>query len=292
MKPQHVSNMLWALSQVALRPEQLTGLLAEAAGLQAPGMIPQHTSNSALGLAKLGMQDGGVFAALFSAAHRQVVRCKAQELCNLCWAAKVADQGQLAGPVGALCRHLARTAWLGTVAEERQQLHQVHLWLLDRAPAGGVLSGALSADQVVQCAAAWRQQQEQRVQQPRNRFELAVFRCVQRLPRLTGCAEQQPTPDGAFAVDVAATHAARGRLVAVEADGPSHFLSPGRQPRGDTLAWHRALAARGYVVVSVPYWEWNAVQGDPRREVAYLAARVEAAVLEAAGPGLPAAAAE
>ena len=81
-------------------------------------------------------------------------------------------------------------------------------------------------------------------------------------------------------------------MVAIEADEPTHFLSPGWQPTGETLARNRALAARSYVVVSVPYWEWNAVQGDPRREVAYLAARVEAAVLEAAGPGLPAAAAE
>ena len=61
MGPQGVGNMLWALPQLALRPEQLTGL-------QAPSMKPQALSNSALGLAKLGVHDDRVFAALFDAA--------------------------------------------------------------------------------------------------------------------------------------------------------------------------------------------------------------------------------
>ena len=68
-------------------------------------------------------------------------------------------------------------------------------------------------------------------------------------------------------------------MVAIEADEPTHFLSPGWQPTGETLARNRALAARSYVVVSVPYWEGEGEQGDPQREDAYLAARVEAEVL-------------
>ena len=98
MEPQGVSSMLWALPQLALRPEELTGLLAEAAGLQAPYMSAQHISASALGLARLGVQDGRVFAALFVAAQRNE-QFISQQLCSLCWAAAVAHQGQLAGHV-------------------------------------------------------------------------------------------------------------------------------------------------------------------------------------------------
>ena len=113
----------------------------------------------------------------------------------------------------------------------------MHLWLLDRALAGRGLAGALSAGQLAQCAAAWQQSQEQSMQQPMTQLERAVFRCVQRLPSLMACPEQQRrTPDGAFAVDVAATHDTSGRRMAIEADGPWHLLSPGQQPTGDTLA--------------------------------------------------------
>ena len=154
--------------------------------------------------------------------------------------------------------------------------------LLDRSLAGG-LSGALSAEQLAQCAAAWRQDQEWSMQQPRSQLERSVLRCAQRLPSLTGCAGQQPTPDGAFVADVAATQAPSGCLVAIEADGPSHCLPPGRAVTGYTWARNRALEARGYVVVSVPYWRWDGAEGDPLREDALLAARVEAEVLRASG---------
>ena len=131
-----------------------------------------------------------MFAALFDAAQWHKERFTAPGLCNLCWAAAVADQGQLAGRVKALSGHLASTAWPGAVAERQLgQLHRVHLWLLDRAPAGGGLAVALSADQLAQCATTSRQFQGQSSQQPRTQFELAIFACAQRLPSITGCTE-------------------------------------------------------------------------------------------------------
>lgn len=41
----------------------------------------------------------------------------------------------------------------------------------------------------------------------------------------------------------------------------------------DTLARNRALAARGYVVVSVPWWEWNELKKDD--QAAYLTRKIE-----------------
>ena len=49
--------------------------------------------------------------------------------------------------------------------------------------------------------------------------------------------------------------------VAVEVDGPSHFLLPDgrgvRNPNGPTLLKRRLLAAAGWRVSSVPFYEWN-----------------------------------
>jgi hypothetical protein len=279
MNPQDISNSLWALAQLRLCPQPLVGQLAASAVQQAPAMTPQGLSNAALAAAKLGLVDAPLFAALVGAAQRLARRSGSQGLCNLAWSVAVADQRQLAAAAVELCECVAAAeVWGSTVLEDHMQLHQVHLWLLDGQPDGGGLAGALSAEQLQRCEEAWEGQLQETAQQRRGEFKRRVFAAAQRLPTLTGCRQEARTGDGAFSIDVAAKHAASGRLLAIEADGPFHFLRPGRRPTGETLARNRALAARGYVVVCVPWWEWAKVQGDAVAEEAYLARAVEAAV--------------
>jgi hypothetical protein len=80
--------------------------------------------------------------------------------------------------------------------------------------------------------------------------------------------------------------------VAVEVDGPSHFLAPdgrgARAPNGATRLKRRLLRAAGWRLVSVPFYEWNVLsargagEGEDdarRRQREY----VEGAVREAEG---------
>jgi hypothetical protein len=108
---------------------------------------------------------------------------------------------------------------------------------------------------------------------------------------------------------VEGNHAGTDVVWAVEVDGPSHFLqvrstlscvwychrshsvdsfreritsfqkvnrahaqgaTSGHLPTGSTLLKHRQLGQLGYKVVSVPYWEWDALCRDKDRERAYL----------------------
>jgi hypothetical protein len=62
--------------------------------------------------------------------------------------------------------------------------------------------------------------------------------------------------------------------VAIEADGPSHFIQPGNTLEGGTLFRNRALAARGYVVLSIPWWEWRQLQGADSKQQ-YLLAKLQ-----------------
>jgi hypothetical protein len=50
----------------------------------------------------------------------------------------------------------------------------------------------------------------------------------------------------------------QGQLVAIEVDGPSHFV--GRKPSGATLLKRRQLRHFGWTLVSIPYWEWDELQ--------------------------------
>lgn len=70
------------------------------------------------------------------------------------------------------------------------------------------------------------------------------------------------TADGLFSIDIAM----RTERVALEVDGPSHFLRGTLAPTGPTLARDRLLAARGWRVISLPYFEWDACRGDRRHQ--------------------------
>ena len=48
-----------------------------------------------------------------------------------------------------------------------------------------------------------------------------------------------------------------GERIAVEVDGPFHFLGGSQQPTGATLLKHRQLRHVGWRLEIVRYWEWN-----------------------------------
>jgi hypothetical protein len=56
---------------------------------------------------------------------------------------------------------------------------------------------------------------------------------------------------------------------AVEVDGPSHFLRD-HSAKGNTLLKHRHLRLLGYRLVSVPYWEWDALRRSGSERESYL----------------------
>ena len=55
-----------------------------------------------------------------------------------------------------------------------------------------------------------------------------------------------------------------GERIALEADGPSHFAANTLAPGGAMLARRRLLAARGWAVISVPYYVWEKLNNDGR----------------------------
>ena len=55
-----------------------------------------------------------------------------------------------------------------------------------------------------------------------------------------------------------------GERIALEADGPYHFAANTLAPGGALLARHRLLAARGWAVISVPYYVWNELNDNGR----------------------------
>jgi hypothetical protein len=142
----------------------------------------------------------------------------------------------------------------------------------------------LSQQQLEQCRASWLQQLAANAQRQVTDMQRAVLVAVQQLPAATW--QQQPesegvTEDGLFSIDIAATTTS-GVKVAIEVDGPTHFIQPQQRSGGPTLCRNRALAARGYVVISIPYLDWDALRGAEQKQQ-YLLAKLQPALQAASG---------
>jgi len=200
-----------------------------------------------------------------------------QELSNLCWSVAVLDMQQHIP----LVLQLARTTtdmWGSNVSQDLYQLYQVHLWLQDcQLPTGGAgLMGVLTQQQLQLCRSSWEQDLTTKTAVSKaSRLQQSVFTTLQQLPATTW---QQPpvmeqrTADGAFSIDIAAVTAA-GVALAIEVDGPWHFVRPDNRLNGPTQYRNRALAARGYTVISIPYWEWGRLNSQQR--VQYVSERLQ-----------------
>jgi hypothetical protein len=186
--------------------------------------------------------------------------------------------------LAAACKHV----WGHAVDEGLCQLYQVHLWLLDsQLPAPGQgLSGVLSQQQLQQCKHSWEQQLTDSTSSAKaSDLHMSVFAAVQAL--LAGTWQQPPvlerrTADGALSIDIAATTSS-GVQLAIEVDGPSHFVRPKCSYDGPTLFRNRALPARGYVLVSIPYWKWDKLRGAAQKQQ-YLLSKLQPAAAERSSP--------
>ena len=81
--------------------------------------------------------------------------------------------------------------------------------------------------------------------------------------------EEVRTPQG-YSLDAVVSEG--GFDVAVEVDGPSHFW--GRTPTGATALKRRQLRAAGWVLLPVPYWEWDALGSSKAAKEEYLRAAI------------------
>jgi hypothetical protein len=77
------------------------------------------------------------------------------------------------------------------------------------------------------------------------------------------------TADGLFSIDLAIVD----RRIAIEFDGPSHFMRNTFEPLGHTRLRDRLLSAMGWHVVSIPFFDWDELL-QPEQMDAYVRQRL------------------
>ncbi|KAG1673221.1 hypothetical protein FOA52_013101 [Chlamydomonas sp. UWO 241] len=231
--PQNLSNTAWALAVLGHTDEDFMAALLKAALPQLRDFNPQDLANMMWALATLGHADGDFIAALLKAGKPQLRDFKPQALMNTAWALAVLDHADDAFMAAVL--QLAADMVIGLGSQDLIQLFMCMLWLGDQH-SDVVVPAQLAAA----CKRAWMEERDNALP---SRVQLEVLAVVRQLPGCSGAASEQASDDGLFSIDIAVQFPDGSRL-AVEVDGPIHFLSNALTlPKGATR-----LRARDYLL--------------------------------------------
>ena len=235
--------------------------------------------------------DANVWRDLRQSALLRLDDFKAQELANTAWAFAVADMS--AEELFASPRFIDGCAQARFTEEGLTQLHQYSLWLDERsapwAPLPTALRERCRESFITQQASATISRLQTQVTDALKGLGLDVREEVRvPPPSLTRLLLHSLNPPAALGAQVVteqgysldAVVRVGGHEVAVEVDGPSHFV--GRQPTGATTLKRRQLRESGWALVDVPFWEWDALKTDHAKKAEYLRGK-----LSAVGAGVP-----
>ncbi|EJK61272.1 hypothetical protein THAOC_18274, partial [Thalassiosira oceanica] len=249
-KPQDFSNIAWAFATAGVSHMKLFEKLSEAAARKGEFIETQHIANFLWACATVGYTDERLFSALTSVIASKLDKCNEQQLANIAWTYSVANTPKqdlfnkgYASALASIEKDFS--------AEGLAQLHQWQLWQQE-LESGIELPRSLQA----KCRNAFTSQ---------GFFESKLQNDVVDELKATGLVlDEEVLLGSGYRID-ALVKLSDGRKVAVEVDGPSHFID--RRPTGSTILKHRQVVKLDSIeVVSVPYWEWDELKNSEMKQ--------------------------
>jgi len=245
--PQDFSNTAWAFATAGhVAPELFNAISAEALRRRLGGFNAQDLSNTAWAFATAGHESSELFHAISAeAVRRGLGGFNPQHLSNTAWAFAVSNPLRADELFGtALFTTQCANVEKSFSCTARLQLHQWSLWREER----GALWPPLNESLRQACHDAFITPGETTSQLQSNVVREIRSHGVQ-------VKEEHRCETSGYSIDALVT-LKDGKRVAVEVDGPSHFVGRSQQPTGATLLKHRQLRYFGWRLESVPYWEW------------------------------------
>ena len=225
--PQNLCNTLYACGQLDITPPaEWLQLLDDSFERTLPDANPQHFSNTALALATLGLWTLPVWPRLWER----------------------------------VCRAVSRDAadWNEESRLHTQQLYQVYQAAAVERP--GLLP-APDPETLAIARKGWVDTVRVHQKESSSRLHADVSACLARMG--IAHANERWCERAERSIDIAVE--GTSAPVAVEVDGPTHFLQDGR-PNGSTRLRNRMLAAHGWRVVVADYQVWEALQTEAQQE--------------------------
>jgi len=253
--PQELSNTLYGCSQLGITPPA-DWLLRfwHASALKLPDFKPQALSNTLYACSQLGITPPAYWLATFSREYkRSLPDMNQQDLANTSFALATLALWELPlwpGLWERLCCFLSRdiAGWSAGDRLQAMQLYQAYTAAAVERP--GVLP-APSLELLAAAHKSWIDRVRYGIHNETSKLHGDVSACLTKMG-IAHVNERwcERTERG---IDIAIEGVTR---VAVEVDGPTHFLQDGRRD-GSTLLRNRMLAAHGWRVVVVDYRVWQ-----------------------------------
>jgi len=294
---QAIANILWAFANARFYPVKSLGALIGEVERRVDQFGEQELANCVWSLARLGAAvPPSTLAAVDARVTRIAGAFQAQACSNTLWALTVLGGSRLPSYAALAARLTADSGAASVDPIQVNQLFQsLFMMRLEReaAEAAGEAVAAIPSvpdDVARRVTDLWRDSASNTV--------VSVFQeDVSLVLRGLGVDHtvEFGVADGLFSVDIAVDRSPAGPRVAIEVDGPYHFMVNANHPTGATILRRRLLTMLGWTVVSVPYHEF-ATLATPRdralamaRKLADAGVAVDPARLpapDAAGPGV------
>ena len=278
---QGISNVMHGYAKLGLLPgKDVLSILEGRIKAVAEEFKPQAIANTLWAYATLGMEPGaGVVRVLEGRMEAVGGTFIAQNIANTLWAYAVFGSSPSESILLPICQ--AAEAFIDQDAFTGIHLSQLHMFLLVAKLEGWSTRGVSNLGSVdalrSKLGSRGRDQIAQSPVGKTSRLQADVASCVCRLG--LEYEEEAIDEESGYSIDVLVRYSGqtgdgtcrKSMGVALEVDGPSHYLLPGeRDANGSTLLKRRVLSQLGYQVVSVPHWEWDDATKSNKGKDVYL----------------------
>jgi hypothetical protein len=254
---QNLSNTAWAFATAKIYHSRLFDVISDAAISLTSEFNAQSIANLLWAFAAIGRLDQRLFSSFVPivAALMQDFQC--QNLANIAWSYAISN---VAAPDSFDCGFII--ALLNREHEfSDAQLRQLHQWQLWQLELGSMMKLPSSLRQRCYEAFVFARVCPSGFQDD----VVDVLTSIGLRPQ-----EEVIMPSG-YLMDACVM--VKGENIGVEVDGPFHFT--GCLPNGHTiLKRHQVRCIDGAMVVSVPYWEWEALGNIRPRMQEYLSCKL------------------
>ena len=254
-KPQELKDIVWAFATAGESQPELFKKLAGEAIKRQHEFIPQELANFLWSYVTNGEVDKHLFSSLIPSVKANLDKYNARDLSNVAWVYSVANIDAPSVFNNDFINACSRTE----CEFESEALLQLHQWQL------------------------WQDEMKSTISLPESFQKRCYEAFISRVPEPSKLQDDvisslssmglQPREEvlmkSGYRID--AVVEVNGRQVAIEVDGPSHFIGRSRTRTGSTILKHRQVAVLDRIqVVSIPYWEWDKLKKDSKKKMQYL----------------------
>jgi len=252
---QNLANTAWAFASTGHAAPAFFDAVAAESARRMRDFNPQDMANTVWAFATAGHAAPALFNTMAAEAAQCMRDFTPQDLSNTAWAFAVADALPLESSL--FDQRFARRCETLSYELSVLSLYQLHQWRLWYAGERGCSDALPGAALLARCAAAF--------QASEVTISSLLRQVAETLVSFGLPVQEEVVIAEGYSLDLVIDCGGRQRI-AVEVDGPSHFAggAEGRYPTGATLLKRRQLQHLGWRLVSVPYWEWDALRHADR----------------------------